>query len=128
MFRIIVKCDPYNARKHYHGQEVIRHDGLTPVEWVKDDNFGAGYSEEDAKEALFKLARQTEANNDSWSWEDDSIIAEKKARDREDLPFFDDSLYDWYQGEGIYMQETLVLKKGNTSFQDDTITYMIDEF
>ncbi len=36
-YRIVAKCDPYNARRHHHGEEVVRYDGATPVEWVHDD-------------------------------------------------------------------------------------------
>ena len=33
-YRIIAKCDPYNARKHYHGEKVLKRDGATPVAWL----------------------------------------------------------------------------------------------
>ncbi|MBO7684874.1 MAG: hypothetical protein J6Y20_04900 [Lachnospiraceae bacterium] len=38
MYRIIARCDPYNARMHYNGQEVLKYDGTTPVAWVWDDD------------------------------------------------------------------------------------------
>lgn len=37
-YRIIVKCDPYNARKHYHGEKVFERNGPTPVCWLMNDN------------------------------------------------------------------------------------------
>ena len=33
-YRVIASCDPYHARIHYHGEEVIRKDGAIPVAWV----------------------------------------------------------------------------------------------
>lgn len=31
---ILVSCDPYNAKFHYHGEPVVRYDGKTPISWV----------------------------------------------------------------------------------------------
>ena len=131
MFRIIAKCDPYNAKAHYYGQKVIRHDGPTPVVWVYDDNLGEGFTEEDAKEYLFVLAEECMENssNGSWSWEDDESVAQLKVQAKEDLgDDYDESIFNWYKGEGIYNFQTLILKRGATSFEDDSVTYMVEKF
>ena len=47
-YRIIAKCDPYNAMKHYHGEKVIRRDGATPVEWIQDNHEGMTLNEANA--------------------------------------------------------------------------------
>ena len=47
---IVAKCDPYNAKHHWHGQRVLKYDGPTPVEWVA----GEYDTEEEAKDQLYK--------------------------------------------------------------------------
>lgn len=48
-YMIVAKCDPYNAKKHYNGQKVLRYDGSTPVEWVAAD----GMTMREAKDTLY---------------------------------------------------------------------------
>ena len=52
MYRIIARCDPYNARKHHHGEEVVERDGATPVAWVLED----GLSLDEANRKIYELA------------------------------------------------------------------------
>lgn len=47
-YMIVAKCDPYNAKHHWHGQRVLKYDGPTPVEWVA----GEFDTEEEAKDQL----------------------------------------------------------------------------
>lgn len=47
-YMIVAKCDPYNAKHHWHGQRVLKYDGSTPVEWVA----GEFDTEEEAKDQL----------------------------------------------------------------------------
>ena len=56
-YRIVAKCDPYNAKKHYHGEKVIRMDGATPVEWIYDDREGMTLKE--ANDVILNYARIT---------------------------------------------------------------------
>lgn len=56
-YRIIAKCDPYNARKHYHGEKVIRYDGATPVAWIHDNREGMTLKEANA--VLLDYAKNT---------------------------------------------------------------------
>lgn len=56
-YRIVAKCDPYNAKKHYHGEKVIRRDGATPVEWIHDNH--EGMTLEAANAVLLDFARET---------------------------------------------------------------------
>ena len=55
-YRIIAKCDPYNARKHYHNERVLRRDGSTPVEWIFDDCEGLTLKE--ANDRLFQMTKE----------------------------------------------------------------------
>lgn len=56
-YRIVAKCDPYNAKKHYHGEKVVRYDGATPVEWIHDNH--EGMTLEAANAVLLDFARET---------------------------------------------------------------------
>lgn len=46
--------DAYHASRTsaHNGHKVIRYMGVTPVEWVHDDNFGIGFSLEGARKVL----------------------------------------------------------------------------
>lgn len=56
-YRIVAKCDPYNAKKHHHGEKVIRYDGATPVAWVHDNRERMTINE--ANDLLMGLAKIT---------------------------------------------------------------------
>jgi hypothetical protein len=56
-YRIVASCDPYNAKKHYHGEKVIRWNGATPVEWIHDDRTGLSLKEANA--LILDYARET---------------------------------------------------------------------
>lgn len=50
---IITKAtDAYHASRCVRGGRVLRWDGGTPVEWVHDDNFGRGFTLEEARKEL----------------------------------------------------------------------------
>ena len=114
---IVAMCDPYNARKHYHGEKVLKRDGATPIYWVfKDEYFD---TEDEAKEALLKAARY------DYSYEDDESIADLKESLGQDF----DGTIDWYKGPGVYdpdQNNALIYLEGDSSFSDDSMTYMID--
>jgi len=84
LYVITMYCDPYNASRKYaftHSHQVIRRDGATPVEVVRDDNFGLGYTLEEARKVLDGYYRAERENWDGierrrhfeMSWTDDSI-------------------------------------------------------
>ena len=39
MERIVItaQCDPYNAKNHWYGQEVLKYDGSTPIKWIIEE-------------------------------------------------------------------------------------------
>lgn len=119
---IVARCDPYHARFHYNGQKVLKYDGATPVEWIQDDDFGDGYTIEKAKEAIWKLA--LDSCDDNWNHENDDSIADFKAQILEDHG--EDVEMDWYKGEGVYENNYPVILKGETSFQDDVMSYSVE--
>lgn len=53
-YRITCQTDPYHASRkpRYKGNEILKRDGATPVKWVHDDNYGYGYSLEEARKQL----------------------------------------------------------------------------
>jgi len=58
-YRIIAKCDPYNARMHHCGEKVLKRDGITPVCWLYDNREHLTLKEANA--VLLELACQTAA-------------------------------------------------------------------
>ncbi len=58
-WRIGALTDPHHSHLHYHGGEVLRYDGATPVEWVHDDNNGNGYTRQEAMALLAGWARES---------------------------------------------------------------------
>lgn len=127
--QIVASCDRYNARKHYNGQKVLQYDMTTPVKWVIEDDIP---TLEEAKENLMRLAKTGNPyENGGWSYEDQESVEEYR---KEMLELHGDemtdeekeTLTDWYKGPGIYDHTNPVLLEGETSFHDDTMTYMIE--
>ena len=124
LYRVVASCDAYNARSAYRGQEVLKTDAFVPVKWIEDDNLGDGFATEDeAKEALFKLAVKlsNDGRHDNWSHENDNLIADYRSH----VP---DADVSWYRGEGLYEAEGSVLLKGEGSFRDDIVFYEVEDY
>lgn len=121
-YRIIAKCDPYNARSHYHGEDVIKFDGATPTAWVIDDFYGKGLSLEEARGILDGYANQL---NDNTFYYDDASIAQWK----DELEKYDEEMPDfsWYRGAGWYENNECVYYRGEDYLRDDVMTYSIEE-
>ena len=120
-FRITASCDPYNARFHYNGQEVISYSGATPVEWVMADNL----TEEEAIDKFRSYAYE-EFNRDNYSYKDDSSIEElKKVLEEEGCV---DADFSWYKGAGFYTENVAVWLEGERSYRSDTMLYRIEEY
>ena len=106
---IYASCDAYNARKHYHGEEVLERDGATPVKWVHDDNFHHGYSCDEALDELVKLAKEI-------------------SNERDDVLWIDASREKWWKGEGLYAAEgEKIFVNGESSLSYDTMSWGIEE-
>lgn len=130
MFIIKATCDPYNAKKHYNGQPVIRYNGTTPVEWTID----IFPTEQEAVKKLMKLAKSCRSYvSGSWSEEDKESVRYLAAAIKEDHPedFEDGEEPDtsWFKGSGIYDHDSMlpILLEGETSFRDDTMQYSVEE-
>lgn len=108
-YMITVLCDPYNARFHHHGEPVVRYDGPTPIEWVKEDVL----TEEEALEELEKIASQVQ----TWMFYNDEVIQE----------FFGDEKPEWYKGEGFYEDEVPMYLVGERYLEHDVLRYSIEE-
>lgn len=123
---ITANCNPYHAKFYYNGERVLRYNGCTPVEWVADDNFGDGFSsEEAAASALMAMAKNI--NCDDWSYEDDASIAEIERQIKEDTG--ESIKVEWYKGPGVYDTANCfeVLLEGETSFDYDTMTWSVEK-
>lgn len=134
MFTITATCDPYNAKHHYHNEEVIRYQGATPVEWVIDRYCTI----EEARSALWSMAlEQCEKNFESLSHEfDENIeadiqaVVEDQELDEVGVRELRHWYASWYKGEGIYYnnpREPMMLK-GDDSYSFDTMSYSIKHF
>ena len=65
-YRIVAKCDPYNARMHYHGEPVLKRDGATPVVWLFNNHEHLSLKE--ANQVILDLASMTaERKLANWS-------------------------------------------------------------
>ena len=121
-YRIIAKCDPYNAIRHYNGEEVVKYDGVTPVQWVMRD----GLDEAEAKEALMELAKTGDPYECGiWTWEDEKTVAETAKTIEEE--FGEKADMTWYKGPGLYQDVSPILLEGETAFRDDSVAYAIEE-
>lgn len=120
---ITAACDPYNARKHYHGQRVLKMNMTTPVKWVHDDDYGYGYSLEEAMAKLDGYAH--ELGGDDTSYIDDEYLAQlvEEVKEYEGV----DLDTSWYKGAGWYANEYLVYQHGDMYLRDDVIDYAIEE-
>jgi len=101
-YRVVAKCDPYNARKHYHGEPVIERDGATPVAWLF--NYHEHLTLKEANQVLFDLACKT-ANRDLGSWRIAAIHLGKYA-----------------SGAGCFTHDD-----GTRVLHDDSMTYAVEE-
>ena len=122
---IATYCNPYNARTHYHGEEVLKYDGITPVKWV----FGEYDNEEEAKDALANLAYSYATEHDSLSYEDYASVEDSINCMIEDgaTPEEVKEAFSWFKGTGIYCDHVLEYAMGDTSFSFDVLTFMIEE-
>lgn len=130
-YMITASCNPYHARFHYHGQKVLKRDGATPVEWVADDNFSEGFSEDEALERLWEMAFAETERYGNLCHEDDASFEEWVSflmEDQELTRAEAVNVLSWYKGEGIYYSETNepMMLKGKDSYSYDTMTYRIE--
>lgn len=134
MFTITATCDPYNAKHHYHGEEVIRYQGATPIEWVIDK-----YSSiEEAQSALWSMALEECDNNlaslshifDENIEADIQAISEDEELDEAGIRELRNWFASWYKGEGVYYNDSrdVMMLKGDECYSFDTMSYSIKSF
>ena len=116
------QCDPYNARFHFNecNNQALVYDGATPVKWVVDDNYGDGYTLEEAQNMLDTYANMM---SDDVVFNDDSWIQQIISDAKEDGEEVDTK---WYKGEGWYCGECLMYQHGDDSLRDDAMLYRIE--
>lgn len=123
-YKIIAKCDPYNASKHYHGQKVVKYDGTTPVAWVvaECEEF------EPLKEMLRKWCLEECGGYEEW---DRDVVTERVHQYCLEGLFeaAEDMLAEYIKfGDGIYAENGVqVMAKGAESYSYDVMTYVIEE-
>ena len=122
-YRIVENCDPYNARKHYNGQNVLQYDRTTPVKWVIEKSL----TKEEAQKKLMAIA--IDCGNDGWEYEDVQSIRElEKMIEEEEGEKYS---ADWFVGPGVYAHgegdPEPVLLEGEMSFWDDSEKFSIEE-
>lgn len=138
MYRIIAKCNPYNAHTHYKGGKVLKYDNTTPIEWVWKD----GYSTRADARAEFAEWGGTEGN-----WLDDreidrickqatidlqqgysDIVGEGEEYTRED--WLEEN--SWYEGAGFYHPESnerlYAPDVDEDTYHDDVMTFVIESY
>lgn len=111
-YLITISCDPYHANTKYHGEEVIRYDGKTPIEWIVDDFAGIGYTEEEALKALEGIVDR----KDCLSYYDKNVFET-----------YGEEIPEWFNGDGYYDDEICVYNVGDRTYRDDVMYYSIEE-
>lgn len=120
-FRVTAMCNPYNAKSHYHGEKIIRYDGITPVEWVMADDL----TKEEAINKLCSYAYE-DFDRSGYSYEDDNSITDlRKQLEENDCEDIDLS---WYKGPGYYTDGVAVWLEGDSSYSYDVMHYRIEEY
>jgi hypothetical protein len=84
-YLIYASCNPYNAKMHYHNEQVLQRDGATPVKWVHSDNFGHLYTEAEALREIEKYAKETAMQHDDIFWADEDYVRNEEEVIRNDL-------------------------------------------
>lgn len=123
-YNIIVSTDPYNASRHYNGQEVIAMNGGTPTSWVYDTCYSL-------KAALSVLERLVESRDDRSYYDDDSIKELRKGLVDDGITIDEAEMRtSWYEGPGYYEDgyiygSKLVYRTGELDCRDDVLNYEI---
>ena len=122
-YRIVAICNPYHARFHYRGQEVLRYDVATPVEWVMEDDLTEAEAHEILDSYACDLSDDVSYYDDDYHYETIEYLTEEEGM----------SLIEacqalvWYVGEGYYLDHSLYYKCGDDSLRDDVMLYRIEE-
>ena len=127
---IIASCNPYNARTHYNGERVLKYDMTTPVQWVINDGYGFGLTEEEAHKEMESYANAyegasyyDETNLAEWVQEVKDIFA-----DNDEEPLEDDLDTSWFKGAGYYENQYPIYLVGDDYYREDVMTYEIVDF
>ena len=122
-YRITACCDPYHARFHYHGQEVLRYDGITPTKWVVED----GLTEAEAYDWMTDAV----ANDDRLWYYDNEFIKEWMTEMVECDGLTEEEATEalsWYHTAGWYNEDhCLIYQYGDTHTHDAVMTYIVEE-
>lgn len=117
-FMIVAYCNPYHAKFHHHGERVLKYESFTPIKWVHTDNYGNGFTNDEALAEMEKMLQY----DDSCFYYDREYILECKAEDE----LYDDS---WFEGDGWYdINLTPIYIKNSGVIRDDVMTYTIEEY
>jgi DNA-binding XRE family transcriptional regulator len=126
IYRIVATCNPYNSRTHHHGEEVLERDGATPIRWVHDDNFGHLFTKEEAQQKLLEYAREYYMEHGD-AQEFESIDEVKEAYKACEIPEAEWGDFSWWKGAGFYHQEVPVFLVGDWKYEQDVMTWSIEE-
>lgn len=120
-FAIVAKCNPYNAKFHYHEEKVLKYDGVNPVEWVLQE-FD---TEDEALSELYKMAKSEEGIVERTY--DDVLEEIKDMDDIIDIKNHIDKFLEY--GDGLYYCNTfdILMVKDGDSYSYDTMTYSVEE-
>jgi hypothetical protein len=122
---IVEKCDAYNAKAHFErGAKVLKREGATPVKWVHDDNFGHFYTLAEAQKVLLSYARKY--YNEHGSAQEYSSVKEIENEYKE-LGISSCNAKKWFKGPGFYENEEAVFLYNATCYEEDVVTYSIEE-
>ena len=122
---IVEKCDAYNAQVHFErGAKVLKREGATPVKWVHDDNFGHFYTLCEAQKVLLSYARGYYKEHGA-AREYTSI--EEIEKEYQELGIATCDAEKWFKGAGFYENEEPLFLYNATCYNEDVLTYSIEE-
>ena len=128
-YRLVASCNPHDAFRHYHGEDILTLNGRTPVEWIVDGCASLTLSA--ARQKLEEIANSKEMNNYF-----DKEAAQERAQcaiDDHGNEMTPEELADarampWFRGAGWYTEEmTPAYLIGDDTYRDDVMYYAIEE-
>ena len=117
LYMIVGHCNPYHSKfycREHHRVLKYGNGGITPIKWVVDDNYGLGFTGEEAE------GKMREMVSEEAFFYDESMIDDYRNEG------YDDS---WFKGDGYYDGNNYPLYILNSGiFRDDVMLYTIEEY
>ena len=115
LYMIVGHCNPYHSKfycREHHRVLKYGNGGITPIKWVVDDNYGLGFTGEEAE------GKMREMVSEEAFFYDESMIDDYRNEG------YDDS---WFKGDGYYDGNNYPLYILNSGIFRDDVMEAIDK-